>query len=324
LKVVIGRREIMRMLVCIAGIACIAGPARVSAQQQIDPAVTALGESFVSGTAQVNGTTLHYVRGGSGPAVILLHGFPQDWYEFHEVMPPLAKRFTVVAVDLRGIGGSSATAGGYDAVNLAQDIRALAGQLNMERVYLVGHDIGGIVAYAYARLYPTETRGVMTLDVPLPGIEPWNEVKANPVLWHINFHQTPDLPEELIAGRQAIYFRHFFDLGTVNQAAIGDDDAAHYVSAYAAPGQLRAAFEMYRAFPANETFNAAQRGPIDLPLVLAGGDKSFGSLLPGIADTLRTYGWTSVTVEVIENAGHYVADEQPAAVAELIELYAGR
>jgi pimeloyl-ACP methyl ester carboxylesterase len=292
------------------------------AQQQSAPAVAKLGEGFASGTASVNGTVLHYVRGGSGPAVVLLHGFPQSWYEFHQVMPRLAERFTVVAADLRGIGGSKATAGGYDAANMAEDIRQLAQALDLERPYVVGHDIGGIVAYAFARRYPDEIRGVMILDVPLPGIEPWDEVTADPLLWHINFHQTPDLPEQLIAGRQAIYFRHFFRLGTVDPAAIGEAEAARYVAAHAAPEQLRAAFEMYRAFPANAAFNTSQRATLDLPLVMAGGAQSFGPLLPELAETLTRYGWTDVTVQIMENGGHYLPDEKPDAVAALIERHA--
>ena len=303
-------------------IACAGISAPSPAQQESDPAVAELGAGFVANTADVNGTTLHYVRGGTGPAIILLHGFPQDWYEFHQVMPRLATTFMVIAADLRGIGGSKATPGGYEAANLAEDIHQLAQQLKLERVYLVGHDLGGIVAYAFARLYPEETRGVMILDVPLPGLEPWEEVKADPLLWHINFHQTPDLPEQLIAGRQEVYFRHFWSLGTVNGDGISDDDAAHYASAYAAPEQLRAGFEMYRALPANEQFNAAQRSAIEVPLVLAGGDQGFGPLLPDIAEALQTHGCTNVTVELIENSGHYVADEQPEAVAALIERYA--
>jgi pimeloyl-ACP methyl ester carboxylesterase len=316
------RFDFIKALPVVLLIACAGISAPSPAQQQSDPAVAQLGDGFISSTADVNGTTLHYVRGGTGPAVILLHGFPQDWYEFHQIMPRLATRFTVIAPDLRGIGGSKPTPGGYDAANLAEDIRQLAQHLNLERVYLVGHDLGGIVAYAFARLYPEETRGVMILDVPLPGIEPWEDVEADPLLWHINFHQTPDLPEQLIAGRQAVYFRHFWSLGTVNGDGISDDDAAHYASAYAAPEQLRAGFEMYRALPANEEFNAAQRSAIEVPLVLAGGDQGFGPLLPDIAEALQTHGWTNVTVELIEKSGHYVADEQPEAVAALIERYA--
>ena len=169
--------------------------------------MAALGQGFVSTTAKVNGTTLRYVRGGTGSAVILLHGFPQDLYEFHQIMPRLAKKFTVIAVDLRGIGGSAATPGGYEAGNLAEDIHQLARQRKLERVYVAGHDIGGMVAYAFVRRYPEATRGVMILDVPLPGIEPWEAVKADPRLWHMGFHQTPEIPEKLIAGRQFLYFR---------------------------------------------------------------------------------------------------------------------
>jgi pimeloyl-ACP methyl ester carboxylesterase len=224
------------------------------------------GRVFVSKTAQVHGTTLHYVRGGTGPAVILLHGFPQDWYEFHPIMPRLAKQFTVIAVDLRGVGGSAVTPDGYEAANLVEDVHQLAQQLRLERPYIAGHDIGGMAAYALARLYPTHVRGVMILDVPLPGIEPWEEAKANPVLWHVGFHQTPGLPEKLIAGRQFVYFREgIFNRFTANSRAITDADVTHYAKSYSAPQQLRAGMEFYRAFPANEQFNKEQPGSFSFP-----------------------------------------------------------
>ena len=304
-------------------IACSSVFGQAEAKRQIAPEVAKLGKGFVSNTAQVNGTTLHYVRSGTGPAVILLHGFPQDWYEFHQIMPRLAKKFTVIAVDLRGVGGSAATPDGYDAANLAEDVHQLARQLRLERPYNAGHDIGGMVAYAFARLYPTQVRGVMILDVPLPGIEPWEEAKANPVLWHVGFHQTPNLPEKLIAGRQFVYFREgFFNRFTANSRSITDSDVAHYVKSYAAPKQLRAGMEFYRAFPANEKFNKEQQSPIDVPIVLAGGDKVVGQLIPRMAESLRKNRCTNVTTEVIKDSGHYVADEQPTIVAELIERYA--
>jgi pimeloyl-ACP methyl ester carboxylesterase len=163
----------------------------------------------------------------------------------------------------------------------------------------------------------------MIFDVPLPGIEPWEEVKANPILWHVHFHQMPSLPEKMIAGRQAVYFRErFFNRGLLNNEAISDADVTHYASSHAAPEQLRAALEFYRAFPANEKFNAAQRSVIDVPIVLAGGAKGFGNLNARIAESLRAHGCGNVTVEVIQNSAHYVAEEQPEIVAELIERYA--
>lgn len=311
-------RRILRALVVLAVAANAILYGQSPSKEMADPALAVLGHGFVSATAQVNGTTLHYVRGGSGPAVILLHGFPEDWYAYHRVMPRLAKQFTVVAVDLRGIGGSTATRDGYDAANMAADIHQLAEQLHLERVYVVGHDIGGMVAYAFARRYPETSRGVMLLDAPVPGLGPWDAVKASPITWHIHFQQTPELPEQLIAGREAIYIRHFLGSQTFSDA-----DVARYARAYAAPEHLRALLEIYRAFPANEKFNAAQRSAIGLPLVLAPGENSpFVKLMPGFAEALRDHGCANVKIEVIKNSVHFVADEQPEAVAQLIERYA--
>jgi pimeloyl-ACP methyl ester carboxylesterase len=287
-------------------------------KQPLDRALATLGGGFVSITAQVNGTTLHYVSGGRGPAIFLLHGFPQDWYAFHQIMPRLAKQFTVIAVDLRGVGGSAASAGGYDAANMAKDIHELAEHLHLEHVYVAGHDIGGMVAYAFARLYPETSRGVLMLDAPLPGLGPWNEIKANPVAWHINFHQVPDLPERLLADRQGIYFRYFLAPNTFSDA-----DVRHYVKSYAGPKHLRALLEIYRAFPADEKFNGAQEGVINVPLVLAtGGNSPFERLMPSFAASLRAHGCAKVKVEVVKNSVHYLVEEQPDAVAELIERYA--
>jgi len=308
-------RWILKLLAVLVLAACAVILAQSAPRQRIDPGLAMLGGGFVSGTAQANGTTLHYVRGGTGPAIILLHGFPEDWYAYHRVMPRLAKQFTVVAVDLRGIGGSAATAAGYDAANMAEDVHRLMEYLHFEHVYVVGHDIGGMVAYAFARRYPESCRGVMLLDAPVPGLGPWDAVKANPITWHIHFQQTPDLPEQLIAGREAIYFRHFLHSDTFRDA-----DVARYARAYAAPEHLRAALEIYRAFPANEKFNAAQGSAISLPLVLAPGEHSpFEKLMPRFAEALRGHGCTNVKIEIIQNSVHYVADEQPEAVAELIE-----
>jgi pimeloyl-ACP methyl ester carboxylesterase len=307
-----------RALAVFAVAACAAVHGQSSPKQMRDPAVLALGSGFFADTAQVNGTTLHYVRGGAGPAIILIHGFPEDWYAYHRIMPQLAKQYTVVAVDLRGIGGSPATARGYDAANMADDVHQLIEHLHLEHVYLVGHDIGGMVAYAFVRRYPKTSRGVMMLDTPLPGLGPWDAVKANPITWHIHFQQTPELPEQLIAGREAIYLRHFLDRDTFS-----DTDLARYAQAYAAPEHLRALLEIYRAFPANEKFNAAQHSAIDVPLVLAPGANSpFKKLMPALAEALRDHGCANVRIEVIENSVHYLVDEQPGSVAQLIERYA--
>jgi pimeloyl-ACP methyl ester carboxylesterase len=201
---------------------------------------------------------------------------------------------------------------------MAEDVHQLAEHLHLDHVYVVGHDIGGMVAYAFVRRYPETSRGVMLLDAPVPGLGPWDAVKANHVIWHIHFQQTPDLAEQLIAGREAIYLRHFLDSDTFSDA-----DVARYARAYAAPEHLRALLEIYRAFPAIEKFNAALRSAISLLLVLARGENSpFVKLMPGFAEALRDHGCANVKIEVIKNSVHYIADEQPEAVAQLIERYA--
>ena len=299
-------------------------PARSSALAEAttnaapDPAVTQLADGFVSAMEKVNGTTLHYVRGGTGPALILVHGFPQDWYEWHAIMPRLARQFTVVGVDLRGIGGSAATSNGYDAANMAEDIHQLVSTLKLERVFIVGHDIGGMVTYAFVRRYPQITRGVIILDVPLPGIDGWQEATNNQTTWHVGFMQVPGLAEKLVNGRVADYLGYFFQF-----AKFTDEDKAHYVKAYESPAQHRAAFEMYRAFPANEKFNAAQRDKIDVPLFYGAGEHSpFAKLLPKVAADLRAHGWTHVETGLIPGGVHYLVEDQPNALADLIEKYA--
>jgi len=290
------------------------------AQEKISPLPAGLGEGFASETARVHGITVHYVRGGKGPAVILIHGFPQDWFEYHAIMPRLAKQFTVIAVDLRGVGGSTATPGGYDAANMAEDVHQLAAALKLERVYIVGHDIGGMVAYAFVRHYPQETRGAMILDVPLPGIAGWDEIQGHPAMWHVRFMEVPGLAEKLGAGRQADYFGYFFKFGKFTP-----NDVDHFVKAYATPAQLHAVFEMYRAFPTNAQFNAAQGGPNDVPMLLTFGDGSpFAQLLPKIAEGLRANGCAHVETGLIRGAVHYVVEDQPEAVADLIERYASQ
>lgn len=276
-----------------------------------------LGSGFESKFAQVNGTQLHYVRGGTGPAIILLHGFPEDWYEFRLVMPRLAKTFTVVALDLRGVGESASSETGYEAANLAEDVHQLIVSLGLEQVYVFGHDIGGMVAYAFARRHPRSARGVMILDVAFPGLDPWQDILGHPAFWHVRFHQTL-LPEKLVSGRQAEYFRYFL-------RQFSDAEVGHYAYSYRDPDHLRAAFETYRAFPANEKFFAAQRDHTDLPIVIGSGEHdAFAAFLPRIAAAMRVHGCTNLKTETVKAAAHYVAEEKPEAVAELIESYAAR
>jgi len=274
---------------------------------------------FQSGTAAVNGTVLHYVRGGHGPAIILIHGFPQDWFEYRSIMPKLADRFTVVAIDLRGIGGSKATEGGYDSANLATDVKELAEVLKLDRPFIVGHDIGGQVAFAFIQRYPQAARGAMILDTTLPGIAGWDESLNGPAVWHVGFMQVPGLAEQLIDGRQAAFLGYFFQFSQFTPA-----ERDHFLAAYGTVVQLNAAFGMYRAFPENaKAASAQQLGPNPTPVVLAAGEKSpFAGFIPKIAADLSKRGWEHVEATSIPDALHYVVNDAPSAVTELIERHA--
>jgi pimeloyl-ACP methyl ester carboxylesterase len=233
MKMGFGRLAVVALSILVG---CGIALSQETAQGQPSYLATGLGKEFASETATVNGIPLHYVCGGKEPVVILIHGFPQDWFEYRAIMPRLAKRFTVIAVDLRGIGGSTATVGGYDAANMAEDIHQLVLKVNLERVFIVGHDIGGHVAYAFVRRYPQSTRGAMILDTPIPGIEGWSEIQGHPSVWHIQFMQVPGLPEKLVAGRQAEYLGYFFNFGKFTPSEV-----THYVKAYSTAAQLHAA-----------------------------------------------------------------------------------
>jgi pimeloyl-ACP methyl ester carboxylesterase len=233
-------------------------------------------------------------------------------------MPQLAERFTVVAVDLPGIGKSGPAANGYDTAHMAADIHALAAALKLERPYVVGHDLGGLTTYAYVRQFPDSLRGAMILDVPMPGVAGWNEAVSG--FWHIGFIQQPGhLAEKLVSGRQAVFLGWSLDIGKFTPA-----ERAYYIRAYGDP-QLHAAFEIYRAFPKNAAFNAAQMAPNAAPLVVAVGEKSFfARLLPTFVEGYRARGMTNVESARIPGASHYLLADDPTAVADLIERHAGR
>ncbi|QQO16758.1 alpha/beta hydrolase [Bradyrhizobium diazoefficiens] len=273
---------------------------------------------FISAVEAVNGAQIHYVRGGSGPPLLLIHGFPQNWSEYRPVLERLARRYTVIALDIRGIGESKGD-GPYDARTLAEDVRQLVAKLNLKRPYVVGHDIGGQVTYALVRLDPSFARGAMLMDAPIPGIDGWDESLKLPGVWHVGFMQTPGLPEQLLAGREAVFIDYFMGFSRFTPA---EQEASR--AAYATPAQWRAALGIYRAFPENARWNAAQHGANPTPMVLGAGERSpFLHLLPKFAAGLRASGFAQVKTEAISGAAHYVIGEQPAFVTELIEREAG-
>src|SRR3569623_2154522 len=274
------------------------------------------GRSF--GTARVHGAALHFARAGRGPALSLLHGFPQNWSAWRPVRARLGRRFTVVAGDLRGIGQSTAGSPRFDAATMAADVHELAGALKLEKPYVVGHDIGGMVAHAYARLFPAYLRGAMILDVPLPGLDGWDEANSGPAAWRVGFLQTHGLNEALVDGRQALLLSYFLRMGRHSPEQMDES-----LKAYASSAQFHAACEMYRAFPANADFGREQNGLVDVPLVYVTGERSpFAGLADRIVAALRGSGFSDVTQASVPDAVHYLVADNPEAVAALIEKHA--
>ena len=283
------------------------------------PAASAsvLPAGFKEATIGLPEGQLHYVAGGQGPALILLHGFPEDWSAWRRVAPSLAGRFTVIMPDLRGLGGSTTIAERFDPEAMAADIAMLMANRGIADAYLVGHDIGGPVAYALARLQPRRVRGVMLVESPLEGMPSWEKVRNSPLMWHLGFHQTPNLPEQLLAGREEIYVRHFL-AESAGGTPPDEADVARYATAYRAPERLHALLSIYRQLDKQEAFNSAHREPLGIPITVVGGERVFGPLVDGMTEDLRNWGATRVEGVVVPKAGHYIADEQPEALAALI------
>jgi pimeloyl-ACP methyl ester carboxylesterase len=210
------------------------------------------------GHADLGDVRLHYVTAGEGPAVVLLHGWPQTWHMWRGVIPGLAARHRVVAPDLRGLGDSSRPEGGYDKKTLANDVWRLAHEvLGEERLFVVGHDWGGPVAFALAAQHRDGVRRMAIFDVPVPG-------DGTPVMfnnrWHHGLHWERDLPEELTAGREDVYLRFFYRTWGARPDAIAEEAQQEYLRAYRQPGAMRAGFELYRATPRDAARRRRQRG----------------------------------------------------------------
>src|SRR5919202_524763 len=279
--------------------------------------------TFSHHTASVNGIQLHYVIGGHGYPVVLLHGWPETWYEWHKVMPALAKNYTVIAPDLRGLGDSSKPPTGYDGKTLAEDIHQLVGKLGFKTIFLVGHDWGTQVAYSYAAAHPTEVKRLAVMELTIPGFAP----PGRPPLWWGIFHQTPDVPEALVQGKEMIYLPWFYRNLAYNPAAITQADINEYVSHYSAPGGMRAGFEYYRAFPQDAIQNMNySKTKLTMPVLALG-----GGYIPAFGGNITmpiVYGMKILAQNVqgvtVPNSGHYIAEEQPVfAVRSLNNFFRG-
>ena len=280
--------------------------------------------TFSHHTATVNGIQLHYVTGGHGDPVVLLHGWPETWYSWHRVMPALAKNYTVIAPDLRGLGDSSKPPTGYDGKTVAEDVHQLVTQLGFKSIFLVGHDIGTQVAYSYAAEHPTEVKKLAVMELPIPGFTP---PRLEGKIWWFIFHQTPNVPETLVQGKEMMYLSWFFRGLPYNPSAITEADINEYVSHYSAPGGMRAGFEYYRAFPQDAIQNQNySKTKLTMP-VLAMGAGYIPALGGKIPMQSIVYGMKllaqNVTGITVPNSGHFIPEEQPQFVIDQLLKFFG-
>jgi pimeloyl-ACP methyl ester carboxylesterase len=266
---------------------------------------------------------LHYVAAGDhGTPVVLLHGWPQTWLEWKKIMPELAERHRVFAIDLRGLGESSIPADGdYSKLAAAGDVAQLIDSLNLGSVHLVGHDMGAAVAYALAASRPDVVRDLVVLDMLLPGfgLEQVMDCSQGQGLWHFPFHQAEGVAEMLVEGRERTYLEWFFNEQAARPGAIADDELDAYSHAYAGRERLSAGFGYYRAvFKDAEINRGLAENKITIPVLAIGGETGAGSYVGGSFGEVAT----SVVSEVVRSCGHWIADECPDwLVARLIEFY---
>lgn len=274
--------------------------------------------TFTHGMADTEpGLRLHYVTAGEGArTIVLLHGFPQTWWEWRHVIPALVEAgFRVIAPDYRGAGNSWRPLGGYDKRTMAEDIHRLLRQhLGIQGpIALLGHDIGLMVAYAYAQAYRDDVSELVVMDAPLPGTAVFDRLRADPRVWHFAFHGARDVPEMLVAGRERKYLQAFYNARCFDPSTISEADLDIYASAYAAPGAMRAGFELYRAFDqdAEDNRDALRRNDkLTMPVLAVGGATSTSG--PLVEEMMREVAQDVTGIRVPDTA-HWIAEENPRA-----------
>jgi pimeloyl-ACP methyl ester carboxylesterase len=275
---------------------------------------------FTSNYASVDGLKLHYTMGGHGPAVILLHGFAETSRMWTPILPVLGEKFTVIAPDLPGIGDSSIPANGINMKDAAISIHSLVRSLGIQKARVVGHDIGLMVAYAYAAQFPSEVEKLVVMDAFLPGIEGWEPIYNNPSIWHFRFNGPK--PEALVAGREAIYFSFFWDdLAADKNRSLPEADRKAYIEAYSRPGRMRAAWQYFVSWPQTaKDFAELSRTKLTMPVLSIGGEKSLGKELGQQMKLVAT----DVTVVVLPDTGHWILEERPKETTDASEVSLAR
>ncbi|MGL4963306.1 MAG: alpha/beta fold hydrolase [Inquilinus sp.] len=271
-------------------------------------AITPFPAGFRSGQVVNADATLNVRVGGHGPAVVLIHGFGETGDMWSPMAAALAKDHTVIVPDLRGMGLSSHPAGGYDKRTQAGDIRAVLDTLGIDCADIVGHDIGVMVAYAYAARYPDKTSRLVVIDSPVPGIPPWDQIVRSPALWHFNFGG-PDA-ERLVAGRERIYLDRFWNEFAGDPSKVDEATRRHYAALYARPGVMHSAFAQFLAIDRTDVADnlKAMQVKLTMPVLAIGAEKAFGASMAIIMRNAAT----NVQEVIVPNAGHWLMDEAPA------------
>jgi pimeloyl-ACP methyl ester carboxylesterase len=272
---------------------------------------------FAETTAPANGITINYVRGGAGPTLVLLHGYPQTWYMWRKVLPALAAHFTVIAPDLRGAGGSDAPADGYGKSVMAEDVHQLLVGLDLaDEVSVVGHDIGTMVAYAYAAAHRDSTSRLVLIDSPLAdeSLYEFPSLTAQgPGLWNFGFFTLRNgLPERMVAGREDIWVDGFVDWLEVVKGGVDEQAIAEYAAQLRQPGHTRASFEYFRAMHDDVADTTHHRNtPLSIPVLAIGAEGTFGQMVHD-----QVVGYATDVTGHIAPTGHWVAEEDPAYLTE--------
>ena len=277
----------------------------------------AANETIVSRTAGINGVKLHYITAGHGAPLILLHGYAETSLMWKPIIPVLAERFTVIAPDLPGIGDSDIPAHGLDMKSAAIRIHDLAKSLGVQKAEVVGHDIGLMVAYAYAAQFASEVTKLVLMDAFLPGVEGWEAVYNNPNIWHFRFNGPT--PEALVQGRERTYFEYFWnDLAADKTRSIPEADRKAYTAAYARPGRMHAGWAYFVSFQqAAKDFAQLSQTKLHMPVLTIGGEKSLGEALGQQTKLVAT----DVTVVVLKDTGHWVLEERPKETTEALQKF---
>ena len=287
-----------------------------SAQAQFEPFPAGFRKQEIA----TNGTTLHVRVGGSGPAVVLLHGYGETGDMWAPLAADLARDHTVIVPDLRGLGLSSKPAGGFDKKTQAEDVEGVLAALGAGRVDVVAHDIGNMVAFQFAARHPERLRRMVLIDAPVPGVGPWEEILKNPLLWHFRFGG-PDM-ERLVAGRERIYLDRFWNEFSASPERFSESARRHYASLYALPGAMHSGFAQFAAFDQDAVDNRAflASGRLKMPVLAVGGEKSFG---PMMATVMRAAG-DDVTEGIVPDSGHWIMEENPRATIKLVREFISR